>query len=172
MVESVRVIVGINGSLSSLAALYRAEEEARARSALLVPLTAWTPSDGSALRPFSELEYAAHRRLDTAFEQAFGGFPEGIRVRPTVVRGDAGPALTAAADRPGDVLVLGSGGHRRLQRFLHGSTARYCRANAVCEVITVSPSELLESLELTARSGAPLPLRAVRSGPATRSYDA
>ncbi|MFI9330236.1 universal stress protein [Kitasatospora sp. NPDC052868] len=65
MAGTTRVIVGLNGSLSSLAALYRAVDEAARRSAALVPLTAWEPSERDGLRPLSELEHAARRRLDT-----------------------------------------------------------------------------------------------------------
>lgn len=157
MVEGARVIVGVNGSLSSLAALYRAVEEAGRRQAQLVPVLAWSSGDHDRLRPLSELEHAARKRLDTVFEQAFGSYPGDLVIHPVVVRADAGRALVATADRPTDLLVLGTGHHGRLQHVLHGSVTRYCRAHARCEVVAVSPSELLESLELTARSGAPMP---------------
>ncbi|WP_354638147.1 universal stress protein [Kitasatospora camelliae] len=155
-----RVIVGVCGTLSGLAALYRAVDEARERGAVLVPVTAWQPSRDDSLRPLSELEYAARRRLDTAFDQAFAGYPEGIRIHPLVVRGEPGHVLVAAADRPDDLLVVGAGGHRRLGQMLHGSVARYCRMHAGCRVVVASPSQLLENLALAARSGSPLPFLA------------
>ncbi|WP_083974123.1 universal stress protein [Kitasatospora mediocidica] len=157
MSEGSRVVVGVNGSLSSLAAVYRAVEEASRRNAVLVPVIAWSSGDGDGLRPLSELEHTARRRLDTVFEQAFGGYPHDVVIKPVVVRCDAGRALVETADRPTDLLVLGSGRQRRLRQALHGSVTRYCRAHAVCEVLAVSPSVLLDSLELTARTGAPLP---------------
>ncbi|MDH6137576.1 nucleotide-binding universal stress UspA family protein [Kitasatospora sp. MAA4] len=157
MSEGSRVIVGVNGSLSSLAAVYRAVEEASRRDATLVPVIAWSSTDDDRLRPLSELEHTARRRLDTVFEQAFGGYPHDVVIRPLVVRADAGHALVATADRPTDLLVVGSGRHGRLRHALHGSVTRYCRAHAVCEVLVISPSVLLDSLELTARSGAPMP---------------
>ncbi|MGE7436059.1 universal stress protein [Kitasatospora sp. NPDC001175] len=157
MVESVRVVVGVNGSLSSLAAVHRAVEEAARRSAVLVPVTAWSHADAERLRPLSELEHSAHRMMDTVFEQAFGGYPSDLVIRPVVVRADPGPALVAAADRPTDLLVLGSSRGGRLQHVIHGSVTRHCRSHAGCEVLVVSPSELLESLEFTVRSGAPMP---------------
>ncbi|MFJ1706590.1 universal stress protein [Kitasatospora sp. NPDC088346] len=160
MVEGIRVVVGVNGSLSSLAAVYRAVEEAGRRDAVLVPVIAWAETDGDRLRPLSELEHAARKRLDTVFEQAFGSYPNDVVIRPLVVRSEPGRALVAAADRPTDLLVLGSGHRGRVQHALRGSVARYCRAHAVCDVLVVSPSELLESMELTARSGAPLPFLA------------
>ncbi|MER5864962.1 universal stress protein [Kitasatospora sp. NPDC002040] len=160
MDRGTRVIVGVSGTLSGLAALYRAVDEARERNALLVPLVAWEPSQSDGLRPLSELEHAASRRMDTAFEQTFAGYPEGIRIHPVVVRGDAGPALVAAADRPDDLLVVGAGGHRRLQHVLHGSVTRHCKAHARCRVVVASPSRLLEHLALPNRNGGPLPFLA------------
>ncbi|GAA2157422.1 hypothetical protein GCM10009760_59600 [Kitasatospora kazusensis] len=160
MMESLRVVVGVNGSLSSLAALYRAVEEAARREAVLVPVIGWSSTENERLQPLSELEHMARRRLDTVFEQAFGGYPNDIVIRPLVVRSEAGPALVAAADRASDLLVLGSGRHGRLHHTLHGSVARHCRAHAACKVVVVSPSKLLESMELTARSGAPIPFLA------------
>ncbi|KJK59303.1 universal stress protein [Saccharothrix sp. ST-888] len=157
MIESARVIVGVNGSLSSLAAVHRAVEEAARRNAVLVPVAAWNPTEAERLRPLPELEHAAHRMMDTVFEQAFGGYPDGVLIRPVVVRSEPGPALVAAADRPTDLLVLGAGRRSRLQHVMHGSVARYCRSRARCRIVVVSPSELLESLEVSVRSGAPMP---------------
>ncbi|MFI6848949.1 universal stress protein [Kitasatospora sp. NBC_00085] len=71
-----------------------------------------------------------------------------------MIRGPAGPALVAATG-PDDLLVVGSSGHSRLDHLLHGCVTRHCRTHAPCAVIAVSPSALLEKLELTARSGAP-----------------
>ena len=130
-----------------------------------VPVTAWQPGDDS-LRPLSELEYAARRRLDTAFDQAFAGYPEGVRIHPLVVRGEPGHVLVAAADRPDDLLVVGAGGHRRFGSVLHGSVARYCKMHAGCRVVVASPSQLLENLALAARSGSPLPFLAGDRGTA------
>lgn len=93
MAESARVVVGVSGSLSSLGALHRAVELARERNAVLVPVLAWHPVGGEyAYRsaPCPQLlkvwEEAARKRLDTAFEQRFGGYPAGVRVQPMLVR--------------------------------------------------------------------------------------
>ncbi|GAB2728388.1 universal stress protein [Kitasatospora kifunensis] len=151
MVDQGRVIVGVSGSVSSLAAVHRAVREAQYRDAELVPVAAWLPSD-ELLRPLSELEHAARRRLDVIFEQAFGGYPAGLLLRPRVVRAEAGPALLAAADRPDDLLVVGAGRPGRPPAggpftLRHGSVARYCHAHARCEVLVVPASDLLADLE-------------------------
>ncbi|MEV7930664.1 universal stress protein, partial [Kitasatospora sp. NPDC088779] len=41
-----RVVVGVSGSLGSLAALHRGVAEARSRGAELVPVLAWEPPGG------------------------------------------------------------------------------------------------------------------------------
>ena len=134
-----RVIVGVDGSLSSLAALQRGLAEARSRDATLVPVTAWMACDGDSLRPLSELEYAARLRLDSIVELALDGAARSVRVQPRTVRSEAGRALVALADRPQDLLVVGGGRHSgtRSGGVLHGPVARYCWARADCEVIIV-----------------------------------
>jgi hypothetical protein len=54
-------------------------------------------------------EQEACERLRDAFDQAFGGQPGGVAVRPLVVRAPPGPALVELADRPDDLLVVGYG---------------------------------------------------------------
>ncbi|MEY9967827.1 nucleotide-binding universal stress UspA family protein [Streptacidiphilus sp. MAP12-16] len=144
MIDGARVIVGVDGSYSSLAVVHRAVQEARKRDALLVPVIAWMASDGDSLRPLSELEYAARQRLDTAFELTFDGYPEGVRIQPRVLRAEPGRALVTTADQPDDLLIVGSGRHARLQHVVHGTVARYCWAHAACEVLIVPPAELPE----------------------------
>ncbi|MGW3076569.1 MULTISPECIES: universal stress protein [unclassified Kitasatospora] len=160
MTGTTRVIVGLSGSLSSLAALYHAVGEAARHRAVLVPVAAWATTERDGLRPRSELEHAARRRLDVAFEQAYGGYPSDLVIHPLVVNAEPGPALVGAVTGPEDLLVLGAATRRRLDRLRHGSVARHCRHRAGCRVVEVSPSALLTRLELPARTGAPLPLLA------------
>jgi nucleotide-binding universal stress UspA family protein len=65
---------------------------------------------------------------------------------------EPGEVLARAADRPTDLLVLGCGRRGRLQRALHGSVARHCRAHARGEVLVVSPEDLLAGLEHAVRA--------------------
>ncbi|MFI9272974.1 universal stress protein [Kitasatospora sp. NPDC052896] len=159
MSDVARVIVGVSGSLNSLTALHRAVDEARARQATLVPVLTWTPVGGERnyrAQPCPPLlrtwEEAAHARLGHAFQDAFGGFPTGLRVDPLVIRGEAGPVLTQVADRPDDLLVVSTGRQGRLHRLVHGSVSRYCLAHASCAVIAVPPSALQTDLRRLART--------------------
>ncbi|MBC3840104.1 universal stress protein [Streptacidiphilus sp. 4-A2] len=137
MMESARVIVGVDGSHSSLGVVRRAAVEARKRDALLVPVIAWRASDDEALRPFSELRHSARGRLDTVLELAFDGLPTGVRTQPLVLRGEPGRALVATADRGDDLLVVGSGRPGPARQIVHGPVTRHCWTHAVCEVLIV-----------------------------------
>jgi nucleotide-binding universal stress UspA family protein len=148
--RSPQVVVGVHGSLTSLAALRVGLQEARDRSAVLVPVLAWSPVGG-------ELAYRrapcvpllmvwrenANQQLVTAFDEALGGYPPDVEVRPRVMRGEAGPVLVHVAADIGHVLVVGSGRRRVLGRRWQGPTARYCLAHAASPVLLVPPPELL-----------------------------
>ncbi|MDH6137825.1 nucleotide-binding universal stress UspA family protein [Kitasatospora sp. MAA4] len=147
MAEDTRVVVGVSGSRGSAAVLRRALEEAARRDAVLVPVLAWTPVGGEpAYRahpcpPLAKLwEQRAADQLDAVLAQALGGRPAGVRIEPMVVRGEAGPVLAQVADRPDDLLVVGTGRRGTLARILAGSVSRYCLAHAACPVIAVPPT--------------------------------
>ncbi|WP_225447760.1 universal stress protein [Streptacidiphilus sp. P02-A3a] len=144
-----RVVVGVSGSLGSLAALRRAVDEARRSQRLLLPLLAWTPpgGEGSYRRaPCPQLakvwEDTAVERLLTAFEEGLGGRPTDLPVQPMVVRAEAGYALCDVADRPADLLVVGTGRRGALTRLAHAGVSRYVLAHAVCPVLAVPPPRL------------------------------
>jgi nucleotide-binding universal stress UspA family protein len=145
-----RILVGVHGSLGSLQALRYATEEARRREARLIPVLAWVPPGGDLAerrQPVYSLRQiwreAARGRLQDAFEQGLGGLPGDLTVAPLVVRGPAGPVLVDAADRPDDLLVVGTG-RRGLRRRLRRSVSRYCLARARCPVLAIPPSDLME----------------------------
>ncbi|MFJ9693996.1 universal stress protein [Kitasatospora sp. NPDC101183] len=148
-----RVVVGVSGSLGSLAALHRGVAEARRRGAELWAVLAWEPPGGehgyrrSPCPPLlAAVREDAERRLHEALDAAFGGTDPGVPLQPVVVRGESGPALVHLADRPGDLLVLGQSGGL-LRRRLRRSVAAYCARRADCPVLTVPVPELLHDLE-------------------------
>ncbi|MEU9041604.1 MULTISPECIES: universal stress protein [unclassified Kitasatospora] len=147
-----RVLVGVSGSLGSLAALHRGVAEARARGAELLPVLAWEPPGGehgyrrSPCPPLlAAVREAAEQRLHEALDSAFGGADPGVPLRPVVIRGETGPALVHLADRPGDLLVLGQSGGL-LRRRLRRPVSAYCVRAAGCPVLTVPVPELLAEL--------------------------
>ena len=148
-----RVIAGVSGSLRSLGALRVAVAEARSAGAALQAVLAWAPAGGEIAymrAPCPVLlrlwEQEARERLRDAFDEAFGGMPDGVAVRRLVVRAAPGPALVELADQPGDLLVVGYGGRSRLGCAVHGNVTRYCLAHARCPVLAVPPPELIRAL--------------------------
>ncbi|MFE0176918.1 universal stress protein [Streptomyces sp. NPDC059002] len=135
-----RVIVGVSGSLASLAALRAAAGEARRGGRELLAVIAWEPPEGEALYlRHPDREWALHweaearARIDRAFDEVFGGPPPGIGTRRLVVRDRPGRALCRIADRPDDLVVLGARPGRRRATRIH----RHVTAHAGCAVLTV-----------------------------------
>jgi nucleotide-binding universal stress UspA family protein len=148
-----RIIVGVHGSLGSLQALRYAAAEARERSAALVPVIAWVPPGGDAAersRPSPYLRQIwredARKKLWAAFDVGLGGFPADLHIEPHVERGEIGEVLVLLADRPDDLIVIGTGRRGRLTRALRRSAGRYCLAHAICPVLAVPPTTLMDEM--------------------------
>ncbi|MFF2079402.1 universal stress protein [Kitasatospora sp. NPDC058162] len=154
-----RIVVGVSGSLGSLAALHRAVAEARRTDVEVLAVLCWTP-------PGEELGYrrsvcppvvgagrdAAVARLRQALDEAFAGRHTGARLRCQAVRGETANTLVRCADRPGDVLVLGAGRERgHLSRLIRPSVTAYCVRHATCPVLTVPRPALQRDLEALER---------------------
>lgn len=123
MAAAGQVVVGVSGSLASLAALRTAARAARDSGRVLVAVLAWEPPEGEVL-------YV--RSPDSAFEEAFGGTPSGVTVVRRVVRARPDRALCRLAAHPDDLLVLGArAGARR------AAVRRQVSAHARCPVLTV-----------------------------------
>ncbi|GAA2301369.1 universal stress protein [Streptomyces caniferus] len=151
-----RFVVGVSGSLGSLAALHRAVGEVRHGGAELLVVLAWEAPGGAPAchrAPCPPLLAAVHRRaeerLRAALDAAFVG--DLVPYRATTVRGPAGEVLVAAADHPGDVLVVGVARGGRWRRLVWPSVARYCVSHATCPVLTVPPSPLQHDLSVLRR---------------------
>ncbi|MER7521167.1 universal stress protein [Streptomyces sp. NPDC126499] len=114
-----RIVVGVSGSLASLAALRHATALARRDHAELIAVLAWEPPEGETLstrapdRAWARLwADDARNRLARAFEDGLGAVPDGLAVERRAVRAAPARALVDAADRPGDLLVLGTAAGR------------------------------------------------------------
>jgi nucleotide-binding universal stress UspA family protein len=146
-----RIFVGASGSANSLRALRYAAGLAQDEPATLIPVHAWVPPGGEladARHPSAYLRQiwrdAAWQRLWKALDAAWGGLPPGLSVVPHALRGQAGPVLTAVADRPGDLLVVGAGRRGAIRHLLKSRVSRYCLAHASCPVVAVPPAALAQ----------------------------
>ena len=131
-----RIIVGVDGSESSVDALRHA---ARLASALAVPLEAvvvWSfppLTTTGAMQTWSP-EQEAHTTLDTAITSAFGDDPPPLGRR--VIAGPTAPTLIRESSGAG-MLVLGSRGHGGFVGLLLGSVSTACAQYAACPVLIV-----------------------------------
>jgi nucleotide-binding universal stress UspA family protein len=138
-----RVVVGVDGSPNSVAALRFAAEEARLRHAELHVVHAWNynpappafapmPSVGPSV---AEQEEAAGRVVAACVAEALGDDTD-VTVVETVVNAPAAEALRDAATGA-DLLVVGARGHAGLLGVVLGSIAVTVVKHAPCAVVVV-----------------------------------
>jgi nucleotide-binding universal stress UspA family protein len=132
------IVVGVDGSPSSLEALRWAADQAELTGAELHAVTSWhMPTTYGWIPAVADFDWAANAR--TTLEQAIKGVLEESRsavVRRHVVEGPAPRVLLhAAADA--DLLVVGSRGHGEFAGMLLGSVAQHVVAHAPCPVLVV-----------------------------------
>ena len=139
------IVVGIDGSESSLEALRFAVDEARLRRDRLRLVHAWSavPLAPVATAPYvsvgalPELERsvaeAAQHVLDEALSKVDA---DGVDVEQRVVKGQAPAALLEAAE-DADMVVVGSRGHGGFTGLLLGSVGHALTHHAHCPVVVV-----------------------------------
>lgn len=134
-----QIVVGVDGSPSSLAALRWAHRQAELTGASLVVLGAWgfpiyiaEPN----IWPIDvDLQAVVHHQLQTAIERAI---PGGATVPVKIVSRQSSPALALLKEAEGaDLLVLGTRGHGELAEMLLGSVSLRCVNHARCPVVVV-----------------------------------
>lgn len=135
------VVVGIDGSDSSLVALRAAASAARLRGVALDVVVAWHPGVAGSLPIFGvgtpvatqldELRRGLGETLDA--EGLMEGDPE---VRQHVVNDHAAHAILKAADGAA-LVVVGSRGHGGVAGRLLGSVSQQVVAHAPCPVMVV-----------------------------------
>jgi len=133
-----RVLVALDHSAPSLAALAWAVEQARALGAILVPVTVRGEiiSTGDAPLPMAQLEASERRALEAAAEKAGARTEPKVPVEADVLAGHAGEVLIAESARA-DLLVMGSRGRGGFASLLLGSTSTQAAGHASCPVVVV-----------------------------------
>ncbi|WP_460955443.1 universal stress protein [Parasphingorhabdus pacifica] len=132
-----RVVVGVDGSEPSRAALRWAVWHAGLLDGGVTALTAWNFESVHSpdVPPGTDFTHAVEHALSAAVESSL---PAGstTEVWERVERGHAATALLDAA-RDADVLVVGSRGHGGFMGALLGSVSQYCVTHASCPVVVV-----------------------------------
>ena len=137
------IVVGMDGSGCSVAALRWALEEARLRGARIRAVYAWGTPFVSTYHEaahyidtdFAAVRAAATRVLEAAVADAVGG-RAGVEVEQIVVEGPAAGALIDAS-RDAALLVVGSRGIGGFTGLLLGSVSHQCAQHAACPVVIV-----------------------------------
>jgi nucleotide-binding universal stress UspA family protein len=135
-----RIVVGVDGSESSLAALRWAVRQAELTGAPLEIVSAWewpvSYSDWETPEP-PDYDPAgeARRQLDKAVSSVLTP-RDAIEVRRSVVEGHAAPVLEALS-KTADLVVVGSHGHGELVGMLLGSVSEHCATHCHCPVVVI-----------------------------------
>ncbi|MGA8457096.1 MAG: universal stress protein [Streptosporangiaceae bacterium] len=137
-----RIVAGVDGSASSLAALHWAIRQAELTGSRVDAVLAWQPPAASGLgwgaAMAGQTEYAelAEKALAQAIDQvANPACP--VKVRPMVGEGNAAQVLLDAS-AGADLLVVGSRGHGGFASALLGSVSQHCTHHAHCLVVVIS----------------------------------
>ena len=133
------IVVGVDGSTASLAALRWARDEAQRRGAPVVALHAWQPEWATELAAMTGIEHDA--ALERAAQELVAGAIEatagvGVEPNPLVVR-DVGAGALVDASKDAALLVVGSRGWGGFAGLLLGSVSRRCLHAASCPVVVV-----------------------------------
>jgi nucleotide-binding universal stress UspA family protein len=135
-----RIVVGVDGSESSLAALRWAVRQAELTGAPLEIVSAWewpVSYSGWETPPPPDYDPAdeARRQLDKAVSAVLTP-RDAIEVRRSVIEGHAAPVLEALS-RTADLVVVGSHGHGELAGMLLGSVSQHCVTHCRCPVAVI-----------------------------------
>lgn len=136
-----RIVVGVDGSGPSRAALRWATRQGRLTGAPVVAATAWeypVLSVGEVLLPPHDPESIAARMLGDTVSAAVPDSP--VEIRQQVVGGHPAQVLLDLA-RGAQLLVVGSRGLGTLSAALVGSVAMACIQHANCPVVVVRRAE-------------------------------
>ncbi len=139
-----RIVVGVDGSPSSRAALAWAVRQAELTGSSIDAVSAWhfpVMVGGYAWAPVSVLDEAsdfgaiAAKSLTEAIGQTVA--PDcPVKISTSVQEGNAAEVLLAAADGA-DLLVVGSRGHAGFTGALLGSVSQHCAHHAPCPLVIV-----------------------------------
>jgi nucleotide-binding universal stress UspA family protein len=137
-----RIVVGVDGSASSKAALAWAVRQAALTGASVDAVHAWhvpvSYSYGygySMALPVPDVEKFEGEVLDEAIAETADLAPR-VEIRPVLVEDNPAHALLDAAEGA-DLLVVGSRGHGGFAEALLGSVGQHCVHHADCPVVVI-----------------------------------
>ncbi|SDP30376.1 Nucleotide-binding universal stress protein, UspA family [Actinopolyspora xinjiangensis] len=135
-----RIIVGVDGSAASKAALRWAVRQAELTGGDVTAVTAWDypPIYGWEVPGSEDITKDAARSLNEAISDAISS--TSVTVHREVIHGHpARSLLDTAEEASGGLLVLGNRGHGGFLGALLGSVTQHCVAHARVPVVVVRP---------------------------------
>jgi nucleotide-binding universal stress UspA family protein len=133
-----RIVVGLDGSDSSVRALEHAAKLAQVLRTSLEAIIAWSypvALTAYAVGELPDLEHSARQVATEAINRVFGDtWPESLSLK--VRQGNAAQVLITES-AGAEMLVLGSRGHGGFAGLLLGSVSAECAAHARCPVLIV-----------------------------------
>jgi nucleotide-binding universal stress UspA family protein len=142
-----RIVVGVDGSPTSKAALRWAIHQAELTGSTVDAVLAWEypaaiAGFGWAPLPVTydaAVETLADKTLAETVSEAAGPDPA-VAVSPAVINGYPAAVLLRAAEGA-DLLVVGSRGHSEFTDALLGSVSQNCAHHAKCPVVIIRPDQ-------------------------------
>ena len=140
------IVVGVDGSEESRAALVWAVEEGRLRQAPVLAIHAWevpmvpaptglVPPSVEVVGDLTELREDAASLVETMVREIAGDAAD-VEIRPLTVEDNPVNALLDAAERnDAQMIVVGSRGHGGFVSLLIGSTSDQVARHATCPVV-------------------------------------
>jgi nucleotide-binding universal stress UspA family protein len=128
------VVVGVDGSESSRAAVRWAADQAEATGAELVAVIAWHLPE---MYAYVSRGYGddARKMLDATLEKTLD-LSSPVKVTTRVLEGRPAAVLLEAS-KDADLLVVGTRGHGGFEGMLLGSVSQHCVQHATCPVVVV-----------------------------------
>ena len=146
-----RIVVGVEGSPGSRAALRWAIEEARIRSGVVEVVTAYLPTYVPAapdfgyvpLDPVDLVDEVRKMQDEVIAEVGKDIDTAGVRIEQKLLKGRSADTLIAAAEGA-DMLVVGNRGRGGFRGLLLGSVSQQIAHHATCPVVIVRADMDLE----------------------------
>jgi nucleotide-binding universal stress UspA family protein len=142
------IVVGVDGSAGSKAALAFALQEGLARGSSVEVVTTWLMgpaiSDIATATTVEEEEAKAREIQDAALAEVLAGFDERPTISQVVLQNYGGHALVEAA-HDAAMLIVGNSRKNLVARALLGSVSEYCVRHAAVPVVVVPDPARLEA---------------------------
>jgi nucleotide-binding universal stress UspA family protein len=133
-----RIVVGVDGSASSISALEWAARQAEFTGAQLEVVTAWQwPSKYEWTRTPPDFDPAGdtQKGIDPVIDEVRSAHPS-VPIQSKVIEGHAARVLVEESEGA-ELLVVGSRGHGEFPGMLLGSISQHCVTGAHCGVVVL-----------------------------------